>query len=134
MRQSAIKELTAKGRRPVAGNGNLPVFNGEDNVNLSYRKLNSDFLNDRENAITRVVSTGAGAGDIGMMRPKQLLQMDVPKDRNYSGVLDMLNDNPYALQVTKIAQGAKHKKGPAEYAIGSLSYANHHNVGEDCFT
>jgi len=113
------------------------VFNGEDNVNLTYRKLNSDFLNDRENAITRVVSTGAGADDIGMMRPKQLLQINVPKERNYSAVLDMLNDNPYALQVTKIAQGlpsAAHKMGPAEFAVGSLSYANHLNIGDDCFT
>jgi hypothetical protein len=96
-------------------------------------KIPADFLNDRENAITRVVSTGAGAGDIGMMRPKQLLQVDVPKDRNYSAVLDMLDDNPYALQVTKIAQG-KHKRGPAEMAVGSLSYSNHQNVGDDCFT
>ena len=136
MRQTANKELMAKGRRPLAGNGNLPVFNGEDNVNLSYRKLNSDFLNDRENAITRVVSTGAGVDDIGMMRPKQLLQINVPKERNYSAVLDMLNDNPYALQVTKIAQGIapKHKMGPAEFAVGSLSYANHLNIGDDCPT
>jgi hypothetical protein len=46
MRQSSGKELMAKGRRPLAGNGNLPVFNGEDNVNLSYRKLDADILND----------------------------------------------------------------------------------------
>jgi len=107
MRQSAIKELTAKGRRPLAGNGGLPLFNGEDNVNLTYRKLNSDFLNDRDNTVSRVVGPGAGVEAIGLQRPKQLLQMNISKERNYDAVLDMLDDNPYALQVTKIAQGVQ---------------------------
>lgn len=126
MRQSGIKELTAKGRRPVAGAGNLPLFNGEDNVNLSYRKLNSDFLNDRDNVISRVSGPGAGADNIGTQRPKQVLQINVAKERNYESILDMLDENPYAIQVTKIAQGVPaaidrrmQRKGPAEMAISS---------------
>ena len=122
MRQSAVKELTAKGRRPLAGNGGLPIFNGEDNVNMTYRKIDSDFLNDRDNTISRVVGYGAGVDAIGMQRPKQVLQLNVAKERNYSAVLDMLDDNPYALQVTKIAQGGSGSRsvGPAEMALAAF--------------
>lgn len=122
MRQSGVKELTAKGRRPVAGNGNLPIFNGEDNVNLTYRKIDSDFRNDRDNVVSRVNGVGATVDAIGLQRPKQLLQINVAKDRNYESILDMLDDNPYALQVPKIARGdprALHKMGPAEMALAS---------------
>ena len=126
MRQSAVKELTAKGRRPIAGAGGLPIFNGEDNVNLTYRKLDSDFLNDRDNTISRVVGTGAGADAIGLQRPKQVLQLNVAKDRNYESILDMLDDNPYAIQVPKIARGdpralhaSQRMQGPAEMALAS---------------
>lgn len=123
MRQNAVKELTAKGRRPVAGNGNLPIFNGEDNVNMSFRKIDSDFLNDRDNVVSRVNGMGASANDIGMQRPKQVLRLDVSTDRNYESILDMLDDNPYAIQVPKIARGnprALHKMGPAECALGAM--------------
>ena len=122
MRQSGIKELTAKGRRPVAGAGNLPLFNGEDNVNLSYRKIDSDFRNDRDNVVSRVNGVGATVDAIGLQRPKQVLQINVAKDRNYESILDMLDDNPYAIQVPKIARGdprALHKMGPAEMALAS---------------
>jgi len=122
MRQSANKELVAKGRRPVAGAGNLPLFNGEDNVNLTYRKIDSDFRNDRDNVVSRVSGVGAGVDAIGLQRPKQLLQINVAQDRNYESILDMLDDNPYALQVPKIARGdprALHKMGPAEMALTS---------------
>ena len=122
MSQNANKELMAKGRRPVAGNGSLSLFNGEDNVNLSYRKIDSDFLNDRDNVVSRVVGHGAGVSDIGLQRPKQVLRLDVTKDRNYESILDMLGDNPYAIQVNRAARGGAsngRKQGPAEMALSS---------------
>jgi NTE family protein len=54
--------------------------------------------------------------------PSQVLQINVAKDRNYESILDMLDDNPYAIQVPKIARGdprALHKMGPAEMALAS---------------
>jgi hypothetical protein len=115
MRQNPIKELTAQGRTPEAGNGNLPVFNGEDNVNLTYRKITNDVLNDRDNTVNRVVGPGASVEDIGIARPRQILQINVARDRNTHDVLDMLDDNPYALPVYRIAQQAPAARAVAGY-------------------
>ena len=123
MRQNPIKELTAQGRRPVAGNGNLPVFNGEDNVNLSYRKITNDVINDRDNTANRVVSQSPGAADIGIMRPRQILQINVARDRNTHDVLDMLDDNPYALPVYRIAQQAPAARGLSGFTPGPAEMA-----------
>jgi len=103
MRQNGMKEATAAGRQPINGSGILPTFNGEDNVNLSYRKIATDVLNDRDNTVDRVVGPGAGPEQIGLQRPKQLLQISVANDRNINAIVDMLDDNPYALPLTKIA-------------------------------
>lgn len=125
MRQNGVKELTAMGRQPK--NGILPVFNGEDNVNLSYRKIVSDVLNDRDNTVNRVVGPAAGTEAIGLQRPKQVLHLDVSEDRNIRDIPDMLDDNPYALPVHKIAQQMpmstpiRGNEGPAELGLRSLS-------------
>jgi hypothetical protein len=129
MRQNGMKELTSLGRQPINGNGIKPIFNGEDNVNLSYRKITTDVLNDRDNTVNRVVGPAAGTEAIGLQRPKQVLRLDVSKERNYEAVLDMLDDNPYALNVSKIAnqpgvpaaRALRGNEGPAELGLQSLS-------------
>lgn len=125
MRQNPTKEVIASGRRPIAGNGNLPVFNGEDYVNMSFRRLDSDSLNDRANTSDRVVGPPIGAEAIGLQRPKQTLKLDVSVDRNIHEILDSLTDNPYALPLHKIAQGAPPPRshvGPAEAALSSMGW------------
>jgi len=138
MRQNGMKELTSVGRQPEYGNGIKPLFNGEDNVNLSYRKITTDVLNDRDNTVNRVVGPAAGTEAIGLQRPKQVLRLDVAQDRNIHEILDTLDDNPYALPVFKIAQqpgvaisrsvqgfasefGSDRQQGPAEMGLRSLS-------------
>lgn len=133
MRQNGMKELTTVGRQPEYGNGIKPVFNGEDNVNLSYRKITSDVLNDRDNTVNRVVGPAAGTEAIGLQRPKQLLRLDVAQDRNIHEILDSLDDNPYALPVFKIANqpgvalarglagSDQRQQGPAEIGLRSLA-------------
>lgn len=103
MRQNGIKELTAQGRKPLAGNGVKPLFNGEDYINMSNRKIMTDVLNDRDNTIQRVTGHSLGVEAIGLQRPKDVLTMDIARDRNYTAVLSSLNDNPYALPIHKIA-------------------------------
>jgi hypothetical protein len=124
MRQNPTKELVASGRRPVAGNGSLPLFNGEDYMNVTYRSLDSDVVNDRDSTVDRVVGPPLGAEAIGLQRPKQTLHLDIAGDRNIHEVLDSLNDNPYALPVHKIAAGLptnNHAPGPAEMAVSGMS-------------
>jgi hypothetical protein len=123
MRQNPTKEQIASGRRPIAGNGSLPLFNGEDYMNVSYRRLDSDSFNDRANTVDRVVGPPPGSEMIGLQRPKQVLQLDVAADRNIHEILDSLSDNPYALPVHKIAAGLpanNRAPGPAEIAAGTI--------------
>jgi hypothetical protein len=103
MRHTGEKEFIASGRKPIAGNGNRPIFNGEDNMNVQYRRIDSDSLNDRGNVINRITGPPLGAEAIGIQRPKNILHLDVSQDRNISEILDNLNHNPYALPVHRIA-------------------------------
>ena len=105
MRQYPTKEILSARRQPIAGNGNIAIFNGEDYVNQTYRKPMMDVLNDRINTSERVVGPPMGKEAMGLQRPRNILKLDISKDRNIHEILDSLDDNPYALQVHKIAQG-----------------------------
>jgi hypothetical protein len=105
MRSNPTKEAIAAGRTPIAGNGSLGVFNGEDYINLQYRKIDSDSLNDRANTVSRIVGPPMGKEVIGLLRPKQAFNMDVAQDRNIHDILDTLSDNPYAQPIHKIVSG-----------------------------
>lgn len=115
MRQNPTKEVVASGRRPEAGNGALPLFNGESNMGaMSFRRLDADSLNDRDTTSDRVVGPPIGVEAIGIQRPPQPpLTTDVSMDRNIREILDILNDNPYAMPIHKIARRGA---GPAELA------------------
>lgn len=117
MRQNPTKEVISAGRRPIAGNGVLMsgLFNGQDNTHLTYRKLESDWVNDRDNTVDRVVGPPAGAESLGLQRPKNILHLDISRDRNYSEVLDALSDNPYALPI--YGTTTQRIPGPAEAAL-----------------
>jgi hypothetical protein len=125
MRTNPTKEAVAALRKPIAGNGSLAVFNGEDYVNMTYRRLDTDSLNDRSATVDRVVGPPLGTEAIGVQRAKQTLQISVAEDRNIREVLDSLNDNPYAMPVHRIAQGThmpmlQTQMGPAALAAMSL--------------
>jgi hypothetical protein len=118
MNQNPTKEMVSAGRKPVAGNGSLSLFNGEDYMNVTYRRPDMDSLNDRANVSDRVIGPPLGAESIGLQRPRQPLELDIAGDRNIHEILDSLNDNPYALPVHRIAAGLA---GPAEMAA---AYSN----------
>jgi hypothetical protein len=118
MRQNPNKELLSAGRQPVAGAGLLSLFNGEDSVNITtLRKVEADYINDRDNTVDRVVGPPVGIEAIGIQRPRQPLKLDISVDRNIHEILDTLNDNPYALPVHRIAAGLA---GPAELAAATM--------------
>jgi len=114
MRTNPTKEVISSGRQPIAGNGGLALFNGESNVNQSYRRIESDYINDRNTTSDRVVGPPIGVEAIGVQRPRQPLKLDISADRNIHEILDSLTDNPYALPVHRIAAGLA---GPAEISM-----------------
>jgi hypothetical protein len=121
MRTNPTKEVLASGRRPIAGNGQLVngIYSGTTNFGAqTYRKLEVDQMNDRDTTVDRVVGPAAGVEAIGIQRPKNALKLDISRERNIHEVLDMLNDNPYALPVYKIANGLQ---GPAAIAAATAT-------------
>lgn len=93
MRLNPNKQQIAAGRDPLHGNGgSLAVFDGS--IHQTTRKLDADSVNDRANAVNRVVSLPTGVGDIGQVRPRVPLKLDVSRVRNGPEVVAAVNSNP----------------------------------------
>lgn len=122
MRQYAQKENIAKGRAP---SGNIAVFNGEDYINLQHSKIESDFINDRSPIVTRVLNEPPSEGQLGLMRPKTILKLDVAVERNAPEVINALETNPYVIPLHSSAKKA---------SAGEIKYVNnspHVKMGVD---
>jgi hypothetical protein len=98
MRQYAQKENVAKGRAPA---GNIAVFNGEDYMNVKYNKIESDYINDRNPNVNRVLGMPPSDDIIGKMKPRVVLKMDVSKDRMEPAIISGLETNPYVIPLHK---------------------------------
>jgi len=93
MRTNPVKEAVSKGRDPMSGNGGLAIFKG-DVQNQTYKRIDADSINDRANAVNRSVEVPAGAGDIGEVRYRAPLKLDVSSERNQYSVISSLEENP----------------------------------------
>ena len=93
MRTNPNKEQIAVGRKPIHGNGgSLAVFDG--NIKQTTKRINADSVNDRSNAINRVSSIPTGVGDIGAVKYRVPLKLDVSAARNGRETLSAVYDNP----------------------------------------
>jgi len=93
MRLNPNKQQIAKGRNPLHGNGgSLAVFDGA--IHQTTRRIDSDYVNDRTNAVNRVVSLPTGVGDIGAVNYKVPLKQDVYTVRNQREILSGIHENP----------------------------------------
>ena len=93
MRTNPNKEQIAKGRTPLHGNGgSLAVFDG--NIKQTTKRINADSVNDRANAVNRVVGLTTGVGDIGQVKYRVPLKLDVAAQRNQRETLSAVYDNP----------------------------------------
>ena len=106
MRSNPLKEQIAKGRNPLHGNGgNLAVFDGS--IHQTTRRLDGDSVNDRSNAVNRVVSIPTGVGDIGKVNYRVPLKLDVSQQRNTRDMLSAVYDNPL-MASQDLTRNAKH--------------------------
>ncbi len=93
MRTNPNKEQIAAGRNPMHGNGGaLAVFDG--NLHQTTRKLDADIVNDRANAVNRVVGLPTGVADIGAVRPRVPLKLDISRTRNGPETVMAVASNP----------------------------------------
>jgi len=122
MRQYPQKENIAKGRAPA---GNIAVFNGEDYVNIKYNKIESDYINDRSPIVNRVLNAPPSEGQLGIMRPRAVLKLDVGMERNAPEVIEALETNPYVIPLHSTA--SKASAGEIKYIDGNA----HVKMGPD---
>jgi hypothetical protein len=79
------------------------MFNGEDYVNLQYRKVVADSVNDREPGLDRVNNDPTTVDVIGLQRPRAVLKLDVTAIRNEPIMVSSLESNPYVIPLHKVA-------------------------------
>ena len=100
MRQYPQKERIAEGRAPH-GVINGGMFNGEDNMNVQYRKIVADSVNDREPALDRVQGEAVSKAAIGIQRPRAILKLNVAQERNDPIFVQSVEQNPYNIALYK---------------------------------
>ena len=101
MRQYAQRENIARGRTPKGSS--VKLFNAEDYVNMTFRKLNTDIVNDRENNVDRVAGLPSSSEVLGIQRPRTVLKLDVSAVRNAPIFVSALEENPYVIPLHKSA-------------------------------
>jgi hypothetical protein len=102
MRTNPNKEVIAKGRKPLAGNGGLAIFDG-DPGRQTAKRLSSDDVNDRVNAGNRYASMTPGVGDIGLVKYRVPLRLDVAGERLTPDIVAAVDNNPLQQSIHRIA-------------------------------
>jgi hypothetical protein len=102
MRTNPNKEQIAKGRKPIAGNGGMAIFDG-DPGRQTAKRLASDDVNDRVNAGNRYESFTPGVGDIGQVKYRVPLRLDVAAERLTPDIVEAVDNNPLQQSIHRIA-------------------------------
>jgi hypothetical protein len=91
MRLNPNKQQISKGRS-LAG-GNIQLFKG-DEPNVRSKKLDIDMINDRAPAVNRPIDLGPGSADIGRVKYRAPLKLDVATERNQRDIIAQTVKNP----------------------------------------
>jgi len=105
MRHYAQMETVAQGRKPIAGSGLLSLFSGEDQTNIQMKKLDSDYINERQPPVYRVNGPPSGAEVTGVQKYRAPLVLDMSADRFNPASVQSLQANPYVIDLAKRASG-----------------------------
>jgi len=92
MRKNESKTTVSVLRKPMAGNGNIAVMNGD--IRQTAKRLTADDVNDRSMAVNRVVGMTPGTADLGRVKYRLPLKLDVSMERNLPAVVEMIDNNP----------------------------------------
>jgi len=118
MRTNAGKEQVSKNRNPMHGNGgSLAVFDG--NIHQTTRKLDADIVNGRANAVNRTVGMPTGVGDIGMVRPRVPVNLDISRARNMSDTVAAVQANPL-MATQDLSRNAEHDEALLQEYLASM--------------
>ena len=70
-------------------------------MNVQYRKIVSDSVNDREPALDRVQGESASKAAVGIQRPRAILKLNVAAERNDPIFVQAVEQNPYNIALYK---------------------------------
>ena len=101
MRKNESKTTVAIRRNPMAGNGKLAVFKGE--INQTAKRLTADDVNDRSMAVNRVTGITPGTADLGRVKYRMPLKLDVSMERNMPAMVEAVDNNPLNQSLRKNA-------------------------------
>ena len=101
MRRNNSKTMISKGRKPIAGNGGIAIHNGD--IRQTTKRLTADDVNDRSMAVNRAMEMTPGAADLGQVRPRLPLRLDVSMERNMQVMIDAVDNNPLNQSLRKNA-------------------------------
>jgi hypothetical protein len=91
MTRNPNKQVVAQGREAMGGN--IQVFQG-DEPNVTSRKLDSDIRNERELTVNRSIDVGPSSSDIGRVKYRAPLNLDVMSERITRDIIESTQDNP----------------------------------------
>jgi hypothetical protein len=121
MRTNPNKEQIARGRKPIYGNGGIAIFEGDPGKQTAKR-LVSDDVNDRVNSIGRVVESGPGVGDLGLVKYRVPLRLDVAAERNTPDIVEAVDDNPLQQSLHRIANIAAKQDAMSKSRLAGKAY------------
>ena len=101
MRRNESKQTVSKLRKPIAGNGNIAVFQGD--IHQTTKRLTVDDVNDRALAVNRVTGLSTGAGDLGRVKYRLPLKLDISKERNMPIIVEAVENNPLSMSLRRNA-------------------------------
>ena len=92
MRKNESKTTVSVLRKPMAGNGNIAVFQGD--IHQTAKRLTADDMNDRAMAINRVSGITPGTADLGRVKYRLPLKLDISMERNMPAMVEQVDNNP----------------------------------------
>ena len=101
MRKNEAKTTVAVLRKPLAGNGGIAINNGD--IQQTAKRLTVDDVNDRAMAVNRVSGITPGTADLGRVKYRLPLKLDVSMERNMPAVIEAVDNNPLNQSLRKNA-------------------------------
>ena len=96
------KEIIAQGRMPTLSN--TKVVNGGEHVNMEIKKIDSDYMNQSENKLSKVYATNIDKDRIELTTMKNKLDDDeLMSDRIDKELLNPFKNNPYTQSLSSFA-------------------------------
>ena len=96
------KEVIAQGRMPTLSN--TKVVNGGEHMNMEVKKIDSDYMNQSENKLSKVYSTNIDKESIELTTMKNKLEdSELMSDRIDKDLLNPFKNNPYTQSLSSFA-------------------------------